>query len=1216
VPNLRLNLTPLLFLSGVVAAVSGGGAALSSSGGRAPSAPPESPRAGAKTETEAAAPTAAGKEPEPVQRDALTTLERFAGIPRTPERDAAGLCTRVTSAVDRVCSLGYQKVHVLLATLPDPLDSRFAKLFDDEVGAIRMALERSGFVDDRFYDPWQRDLSSAEGAHPQRWREPAALIFRRVETEDENGKKLAEDRKELLVLLMVGETPTAGIHRQALRKALDLANAIQAASCDASQAEPFGPLEEAEAASRRARSTLPIVGPAMSGSAESLRLTLTQWFAEQRFRRADAPSCGSGVGPPFDIEFVSGSATSDANREILERQLTKEIDRTFKRFSSTFRATVLPDSVQRDAVIRYLARRLRICRIAFLTEASTSYGEEFADSAKKPTTETCPDGTDLRLVNLPFPLHISKLQNLAFDSTPTKESSSAALQRRLGNLERDDDSSKPDSFPTKSRVTQSASEIALREVLDGISTEDVDAIVIVASSTADVLFLAERIRRSFPNVTVVVNDADIVFLHDDVPFMEGVLAASTYPLSPWTQRLGFPFEGDSNRLLFSSGAAEGTYNATVFLIDQLTTINVLDYGRPFAIPDEDFWPPQWITVISKGAFWPLAAVALGDAGYLQHAEPLPGALSGTHTRTIKHEIWTLPHSFVFLLAGVLLALIDLLTIIAYARARYMPGSEKPSAAPEAQGILAKLRCLFVEPTLTGARTAARAVNLFAQPKIFGPKGMQKFEIASLLLILLLVNAGFLAVGIVTTLPPTSGVTGPWAALTVVFGVITIFVAVLTAYAFLDCLGAEGKVRSLLAIIVGLGVVALAVGLGWSRLAALKAAGTEGPRVAHLMFFIERARNLDSGVSLLWMALLLAAGHAMWNIGHLRQVRIVEDAATLRDRGVISVAPRDAKAVDDDLTLAQPMSAVIEEAEGVLPSRLGAILMGIVFVDALWISRHLTFFESPVLGWISAGAYALLLALIVFGCARYLRTWWALEEVLARVAPLPVVGALRRIPGRLLTSFKRPWDARVFEVWQRHCHEVFVGLPDKEAQLKLWAATLEEKDLATKLLTSPLATQIEWLKKLPAAAASEGEMQWRLKWEEFLAMRLVAFIHYTRTHLANFVGVSTAAILPALWATNFYPLRQNRFLLMLVLAVAGAATLVPAVVFVQMNRNYVLSRLARTRPGRVTWDRGFVSNILVHVAVPLLALLAVKFPELGRWWGAIIGGVAALGGAAG
>jgi hypothetical protein len=68
-----------------------------------------------------------------------------------------------------------------------------------------------------------------------------------------------------------------------------------------------------------------------------------------------------------------------------------------------------------------------------------------------------------------------------------------------------------------------------------------------------------------------------------------------------------------------------------------------------------------------------------------------------------------------------------------------------------------------------------------------------------------------------------------------------------------------------------------------------------------------------------------------------------------------------------------------------------------------------------------------------------------------------------------------------------------------------------------------------------------------------------------------------------------------------------------VVFVQMNRNYVLSRLARTSPGRVTWDRGFVSSILVHVAVPLLALLAVKFPELGRWWGAIIAGVAALGG---
>jgi len=115
------------------------------------------------------------------------------------------------------------------------------------------------------------------------------------------------------------------------------------------------------------------------------------------------------------------------------------------------------------------------------------------------------------------------------------------------------------------------------------------------------------------------------------------------------------------------------------------------------------------------------------------------------------------------------------------------------------------------------------------------------------------------------------------------------------------------------------------------------------------------------------------------------------------------------------------------------------------------------------------------------------------------------------------------------------------------------------------------------------------------------MRLVAFVQYVRAHLANFIAVSTAALLPALWATNFYPLKENRFLLMLVLAVTVAAVTVPAVVFVQMNRNYVLSKMDGTDACHVTWDSGFVMNLLVHVVLPLLALLAVKFPELGRGW---------------
>ena len=57
---------------------------------------------------------------------------------------------------------------------------------------------------------------------------------------------------------------------------------------------------------------------------------------------------------------------------------------------------------------------------------------------------------------------------------------------------------------------------------------------------------------------------------------------------------------------------------------------------------------------------------------------------------------------------------------------------------------------------------------------------------------------------------------------------------------------------------------------------------------------------------------------MWNVGHLRQVRIAEDAAPLRRRGVIPAGGHGVTQTGEDVTLAEAMRAVIDEAEGVFP----------------------------------------------------------------------------------------------------------------------------------------------------------------------------------------------------------------------------------------------------------------------------------------------------------
>jgi hypothetical protein len=50
------------------------------------------------------------------------------------------------------------------------------------------------------------------------------------------------------------------------------------------------------------------------------------------------------------------------------------------------------------------------------------------------------------------------------------------------------------------------------------------------------------------------------------------------------------------------------------------------------------------------------------------------------------------------------------------------------------------------------------------------------------------------------------------------------------------------------------------------------------------------------------------------------------------------------------------------------------------------------------------------------------------------------------------------------------------------------------------------------------------------------------------------------------------------------------------VFIQMNRDPVLSSLNGTKPGQLSWDRDFIFRILIYGIVPILTLLGAQFPQ--------------------
>src|ERR1044071_2202095 len=79
---------------------------------------------------------------------------------------------------------------------------------------------------------------------------------------------------------------------------------------------------------------------------------------------------------------------------------------------------------------------------------------------------------------------------------------------------------------------------------------------------------------------------------------------------------------------------------------------------------------------------------------------------------------------------------------------------------------------------------------------------------------------------------------------------------------------------------------------------------------------------------------------------------------------------------------------------------------------------------------------------------------------------------------------------------------------------------------------------------------------------------------------------------------FYSFNGRAAMLTLDLIAAAAAALSALWILIDMERNHVLSRLRQTTPGRVdiSWD--FVKRIAVYGVLPLLAIIAALFPEVG------------------
>jgi len=217
---------------------------------------------------------------------------------------------------------GYQ-FRLVLATIPDPSRTRLGLSTDRAIETIQMAAREAGWNFASQWLPW-KFAASESGA--KRWLprdrdrgEPGLLIFRKAAAAN-----APDFPRELLLVFVVGDTPTAGIDRIAFSKFLDYAPAFD---------KNF---------------RFDIAGPTFSGSLPSLAFALAGRY--DKVRRA-----------------YSGTVTYARYADTFRQQT--HID---------FRSAAM-DSATVEAHLQEVGRRLGIDddQIAILSEDETAFGVSF-----------------------------------------------------------------------------------------------------------------------------------------------------------------------------------------------------------------------------------------------------------------------------------------------------------------------------------------------------------------------------------------------------------------------------------------------------------------------------------------------------------------------------------------------------------------------------------------------------------------------------------------------------------------------------------------------------------------------------------------------------------------------------------------------------------------------------------------------------------------------
>ena len=499
------------------------------------------------------------------------------------------------------------KYEFLALTVPDPIDSKFALDFDSVVQAVQRAYEARGFVLQSSWMPWPRSTSVQKGPREQVYRNvPGSMLFR-SHRKEKSGVPIVYS-----LVCLVGENPTSGVHKAALTTALDLyvqlSHALPNPDNDWSEDQSY-PFKDESQCRPSGEVTIPIVGPYYTGFQTAFVNTLQKWakdpFGGQRL--------GKGKRPRFRV--ISGSAT-DVEPEKYFAPTDGQI---------TFQATVIPSYLLTHGVLAYLQGERktelpieipRLPRLAWLRESNTVFGMD-ADRQKHDTQ----DNTSLPL-DIPFPLSISQFE-LEFEALEARKGSPPRLPSSDLIGPRLPIRAGPQLDGLAPYDREAAAVIAyqsLRAILTTIDREQIRFVGIQATDPRDIVFLNKLLTQYSPSVRVFTTESSVALLDPNEAYhMRGMLVASTYPLYPLTQRwygtvdrlrekstatAQCPSPTTSERIpwnariAFPSQGSQGYYNAVLAQFGNYRSM--LDYRPVGWAGRDDERPAIWVSIIGQG----------------------------------------------------------------------------------------------------------------------------------------------------------------------------------------------------------------------------------------------------------------------------------------------------------------------------------------------------------------------------------------------------------------------------------------------------------------------------------------------------------------------------------------------------------------------------------------------------------------------------------------